>query len=116
MLHSAIWLLLICVSLWDLDTLSHFIIPIPQREKQVRRGGRTCQDCTGVSSHSVGLTPKKQLCLVFVRIFGFSRAVVLGLSFAALQRTSTSRHKMACDLGAAAQCQSIIPKKKVAHK
>lgn len=69
MLRSAVWLLLTCVSLWGLERLSHFIIPIPQREKQVRRGGRTCQDCPGVSSHSAGLTPKvfpRSSCILFL--------------------------------------------------
>ena len=33
-LHSAIQLFPACISLWVLDTLSHFIIPIRQKAKQ----------------------------------------------------------------------------------
>ena len=100
-----------CVSLWVLDTLSHFIIPIWQKEKQklgkLERFARIALD---IAAAALAWRPRKLLPPVLVLTFGFSKAV---LPVAVVQTTSISWHKMAFQLKGCSTRPVSFPRKQL---
>lgn len=111
-LHGAIQLVLVCVSLWVLDTLSHFVIPIWQKEKQklgeLERPARIALDIAAAAA--LAWCPGKPLPPVLVLTFGLSRVV---LPVAVVQTASISWHKMALHLMGCSTRPVSFPRKQL---